>query len=503
MEIGIDLGTTNSCVAYINSDGKPEVIPNSEGGRTTPSVIFFEDEGVIVGQAAKEEALINPEDTVSYIKRHMGEPSFKFSNKDNELFTPEELSAIILKKMKKSAEDFLGEEVTEAVITVPAYFNDAQRKATQDAGNIAGLKVLKIINEPTAAALAYGISQDSQNQNIMIYDLGGGTFDVVIMELKDGDFRVIATNGNRELEGFDFDNALLGYVLNYVEEKHGVDLSEDIYAIEDLREKVEEAKKSLSSKSKTNIIINNDGIRDKIEITVDLFNSLIMDDVKKTLNMIMFTLEDADMDKSDIDKTIFVGGSSRMKLVREMVEDFMGKKPSFELNPDEVVAMGAAIQAHLLKGSDTSDQNIRGVNIIDVNSHSLGLVVQDNDKIDYNNIMIPKNSPLPASFTKVFYTSIENQQAVTVKICEGEDADLDYVTIISDTVQDLPPAEKRDMGSELRVTFNYDINGLISIDIYDAATETSMRAVEFERKANLSKQEVMEKTNKISNIDIE
>lgn len=503
MEIGIDLGTTNSCVAYINSDGKPEVIPNSEGGRTTPSVIFFEDEGVIVGQAAKEEALINPEDTVSYIKRHMGEPSFKFSNKDNELFTPEELSAIILKKMKKSAEDFLGEEVTEAVITVPAYFNDAQRKATQDAGNIAGLKVLKIINEPTAAALAYGISQDSQNQNIMIYDLGGGTFDVVIMELKDGDFRVIATNGNRELGGFDFDNALLGYVLNYVEEKHGVDLSEDIYAIEDLREKVEEAKKSLSSKSKTNIIINNDGIRDKIEITVDLFNSLIMDDVKKTLNMIMFTLEDADIDKSDIDKTIFVGGSSRMKLVREMVEDFMGKKPSFELNPDEVVAMGAAIQAHLLKGSDTSDQNIRGVNIIDVNSHSLGLVVQDNDKIDYNNIMIPKNSPLPASFTKVFYTSIENQQAVTVKICEGEDADLDYVTIISDTVQDLPPAEKRDMGSELRVTFNYDINGLISIDIYDAATETSMRAVEFERKANLSKQEVMEKTNKISNIDIE
>lgn len=238
MEIGIDLGTTNSCVAFINSDGKPEVIPNSEGGRTTPSVIFFEDEGVIVGQAAKEEALINPLDTVSYIKRHMGEPSFKFINKDNELFTPEELSAIILKKMKKSAEDFLGEEVTEAVITVPAYFNDAQRKATQDAGNIAGLKVLKIINEPTAAALAYGISQDSQNQNIMIYDLGGGTFDVVIMELKDGDFKVIATNGNRELGGFDFDNALLGYVLNYIEEKHGVDLSEDMYAIEDLREKV-------------------------------------------------------------------------------------------------------------------------------------------------------------------------------------------------------------------------------------------------------------------------
>lgn len=503
MEIGIDLGTTNSCVAYINSDGKPEVIPNSEGGRTTPSVIFFEDEGVIVGQAAKEEALINPEDTVSYIKRHMGEPSFKFSNKDNELFTPEELSAIILKKMKKSAEDFLGEEVTEAVITVPAYFNDAQRKATQDAGNIAGLKVLKIINEPTAAALAYGISQDSQNQNIMIYDLGGGTFDVVIMELKDGDFRVIATNGNRELGGFDFDNALLGYVLNYVEEKHGVDLSEDIYAIEDLREKVEEAKKSLSSKSKTNIIINNDGIRDKIEITVDLFNSLIMDDVKKTLNMIMFTLEDADMDKSDIDKTIFVGGSSRMKLVREMVEDFMGKKPSFELNPDEVVAMGAAIQAHLLKGSDTSDQNIRGVNIIDVNSHSLGLVAHDDySEKDYNDIIIPKNSPLPASFTKTFTTRSENQSLVQVQVCEGEDMDLEYVTIISDTVHELPQAE-RPIGSKLEITYNYDANGLISVDIFDTATETSMRAVELERKANLSKQEVMEKTNKISNIDIE
>lgn len=323
------------------------------------------------------------------------------------------------------------------------------------------------------------------------------------MELKDGDFRVIATNGNRELGGFDFDNALLGYVLNYVEEKHGVDLSEDIYAIEDLREKVEEAKKSLSSKSKTNIIINNDGIRDKIEITVDLFNSLIMDDVKKTLNMIMFTLEDADMDKSDIDKTIFVGGSSRMKLVREMVEDFMGKKPSFELNPDEVVAMGAAIQAHLLKGSDTSDQNIRGVNIIDVNSHSLGLVVNDSDsQIEFNEIIIPKNSPLPASFTKTFTTRYENQNLVRVQVCEGEDMDLDYVTIISDTTHELPPAE-RPIGSKLEVTYNYDANGLVSVDIYDTATETSMRAVELERKANLSKQEVMEKTNKISNIDIE
>ncbi len=503
MEIGIDLGTTNSCVAYVNQDGKPEVIPNSEGGRTTPSVIFFEDEGVVVGNAAKEEALISPEDTVSYIKRHMGEPSYKFSDKNHELFSPEELSAIILKKMKKSAEDFLGEEVTEAVITVPAYFTDAQRKATQDAGNMAGLKILKIINEPTAAALAYGINQNSQNQNIMIYDLGGGTFDVVIMELKDGNFRVIATNGNRELGGFDFDNALLAYVLNYVEEKHNVDLSEDVYAIEDLREKVEEAKKALSSKAKTNIIINSDGVRDKIEITLELFNSLIEEDVKKTLTMMMFTLEDADMIKDDIDKTIFVGGSSRMKLVREMVEEFMGKKPSFELNPDEVVAMGAAIQAHLLKGADTSDQNIKGVNIIDVNSHALGTIANNVDSgKEENCVIIPKNSPLPASFTASFNLVEDNQDHIKIRICEGEDKDIEYVNIIGETDVQLPQAQ-RSAGAGIEITFSYDVNGIICVDVLDVTTGIKWRVEELERKANLSKQEVMEKANKINNLNIE
>lgn len=256
MEIGIDLGTTNSCVAYIDQDGNPQIIPNDEGGRTTPSVIFFEEDRVIVGNQAKEEALINPEDTVSYIKRHMGDKDFKYARKDGQIFSPEDLSAIILKKLKKIAEDYLGQEVDAAVITVPAYFNDAQRKATQDAANIAGLKVLKIINEPTAAALAYGVGKETGDQTIMIYDLGGGTFDVVIMRLEEGELRVLATNGNRQLGGFDFDNALLSYVIDYLEEKHDLDVYEDPYIIEDLRERVEDAKKALSTKTKTNIVIN-------------------------------------------------------------------------------------------------------------------------------------------------------------------------------------------------------------------------------------------------------
>lgn len=502
MEIGIDLGTTNSCVAYIDQDGNPQIIPNDEGGRTTPSVIFFEEDRVIVGNQAKEEALINPEDTVSYIKRHMGDKDFKYARKDGQIFSPEDLSAIILKKLKKIAEDYLGQEVDAAVITVPAYFNDAQRKATQDAANIAGLKVLKIINEPTAAALAYGVGKETGDQTIMIYDLGGGTFDVVIMRLEEGELRVLATNGNRQLGGFDFDNALLSYVIDYLEEKYDLDVYEDPYVIEDLRERVEDAKKSLSTKTKTNIIINAGGVRDRLEISQDLFNSMIADDVQRTCDMMTFTLEDAGLDWADIDKTIFVGGSSRISLVRQKVEDLVGKKPSFELNPDEVVAIGAAIQASILAGEDRPDQNISGTKIIDVNSHSLGFAAHNDQNVLMNSIMIEKNTPLPAEATNSFYLLNENQQALNIKICEGEDQDINYVTIISDTTIQLPESPRRER-AEVQVTYSYDADGIIHVDVFDVTTGTLMRAVDLERPSNLTKQEILEKKNTISHLEID
>ena len=502
MEIGIDLGTTNSCVAYIDQDGNPQIIPNDEGGRTTPSVIFFDEDRVIVGSQAKEEALINPEDTVSYIKRHMGDKDFKYAKRDGEIFSPEDLSAIILKKLKKSAEDYLGQEVDAAVITVPAYFNDAQRKATQDAANIAGLKVLKIINEPTAAALAYGVGKESGDQKIMIYDLGGGTFDVVIMQLKDGELRVLATNGNRQLGGFDFDNNLLSYVIGYLEEKYDLDVYEDPYMMEDLRERVEDAKKALSTKSKTNIIINAGSVRDKLEVSLDLFNSMIAGDIQRTCDMMTFTLEDAGLEWKDIDKTIFVGGSSRINLVRDRVEALVGKKPSFELNPDEVVAIGAAIQASLLAGQEGPNQNLSGTKIIDVNSHSLGFASFNDQNVLINAIMIEKNTPLPASVTQSFFLMNENQQALGIKICEGEDQDINYVTIISDTEVRLPEAPRPER-AEVQVTYSYDTDGIIHVNVFDVTTETLLQAVELERPSNLTKQEILEKKNKISNLEID
>lgn len=501
MIIGIDLGTTNSAVAFIDKDNNPQIIPNSEGGRVTPSVIYFEDDNPIVGTEAKNEAIIAPEDTIQYIKRKIGDKDFKFARKDGELFSPEELSAIILKKLKKQAEGYLGEEVSGAVITVPAYFTDAQRKATQDAGNIAGLNVLKIINEPTAAALAYGLEQNNEKQRIMIYDLGGGTFDVVVMEINNKELKVLATNGNRNLGGFDFDNALLNYVLEYIENKHGIDLFDDVYAMEDLREKVEEAKKSLSNKQKTSIVVNASGIRDKVEITQELFNSLISGLIEQTIDMMKFTLEDTGLNWSDIDKTILVGGSSRIKLVRDRIEEVTHKKPSLELNPDEVVAIGAAYQGKFLDDKKDLNQDLQGIKIIDVNSHGIGFSAMDNG-VERNYIMIEKNTPIPTDATRSFYTLVENQNLVTLKVCEGDEEDLKYVNIIGETRIKLP-AGQRPKGSEMKFFLSYDKDGLIKLKVWDAFTDTMIDAFELKRDSNLTKEEVVEKTNRISNIDVQ
>ena len=322
------------------------------------------------------------------------------------------------------------------------------------------------------------------------------------MRLEEGELRVLATNGNRQLGGFDFDNALLSYVIDYLEEKYDLDVYEDPYIIEDLRERVEDAKKALSTKTKTNLIINVGGVRDRLEISQDLFNSMIADDVQRTCDMMTFTLEDAGLDWTDIDKTIFVGGSSRISLVRDRVEDLVGKKPSFELNPDEVVAIGAAIQASILAGDDRPDQNISGTKIIDVNSHSLGFAAHNDQNVLVNSIMIEKNTPLPVEVTNSFYLLNENQQALNIKICEGEDQDINYVTIISDITIQLPESPRQER-AEVQVTYSYDVDGIIHVNVLDVTTGILMRAVDLERPSNLTKQEILEKKNTISQLEID
>lgn len=335
----------------------------------------------------------------------------------------------------------------------------------------------------------------------MIYDLGGGTFDVVVMEINNKELKVLATNGNRNLGGFDFDNALLNYVLEYIENKHGIDLFDDVYAMEDLREKVEEAKKSLSNKQKTSIVVNASGIRDKVEITQELFNSLIRGLIEQTIDMVKFTLEDAGLNWSDIDKTILVGGSSRIKLVRDRIEEVTHKKPSLELNPDEVVAIGAAYQGKFLDDKKDLNQDLQGIKIIDVNSHGIGFSAMDNG-VERNYIMIEKNTPIPTDATRSFYTLVENQNLVTLKVCEGDEEDLKYVNIIGETKIKLP-AGQRPKGSEMKFFLSYDKDGLIKLKVWDAFTDTMIDAFELKRDSNLTKEEVVEKTNRISNIDVQ
>ena len=367
--IGIDLGTTNSCVAVLEG-GEPVVIPNAEGARTTPSVVAFKDNERMVGQVAKRQAITNPDKTISSIKREMG-TSYK-KNIDGKDYTPQEISAMILQKLKHDAEAYLGETVTQAVITVPAYFSDSQRQATKDAGRIAGLEVLRIINEPTAAALAYGMDKEN-NQKILVYDLGGGTFDVSILEIGDGVFEVLATNGNNRLGGDDFDQRLMDYIVAEFKKDSGIDLSQDRMALQRLKEAAEKAKIELSSMAQTNVnlpFITADASGPKhLDITISRakFNELISDLIDKTRDCMNIAMKDAGLSNDQIDKVILVGGSTRVPAVQELVKKLTGKNPNLSVNPDEVVAMGAAVQGGVLAG------DVEGILLLDVTPLSLGV----------------------------------------------------------------------------------------------------------------------------------
>ncbi len=465
--IGIDLGTTNSCVAVMEG-GEPVVIPNAEGNRTTPSVVGFKKDGErIIGETAKRQAITNPDRTIISIKRHMG-TDYKVKI-DDKTYTPPEISAMVLRKLKTDAEAYLGTEVTQAVITVPAYFNDSQRQATKDAGRIAGLEVLRIINEPTAAALAYGLDKED-DQTILVYDLGGGTFDVSILELGDGFFEVKATSGNNQLGGDDFDQVIIDYLVEEFKKEHGVDLSKDNAALQRLKDAAEKAKKELSSVLSTTIslpfITVVDGVPQHLEmnLTRAKFEELSAHLVEKTLEPTRQALKDAGLSPSDIDKVVLVGGSTRIPAVQEAVKRLTGKEPHKGVNPDEVVALGAAVQAGVLTGE------VKDVVLLDVTPLSLGIETAGGVFTK----MIERNTTIPTSKSQIFSTYADNQTSVEIHVLQGERAmAADNKTLGRFILSDIPPAPRG--VPQIEVTFDIDANGIVHVSAKDKGTGKSQK----------------------------
>lgn len=481
--IGIDLGTTNSCVAVLEG-GEPVVIPNSEGARTTPSVVAFTKEGErLVGQVAKRQAVVNSDRTVISIKREMG--SNHTVEIDGKKYTPQEISAMILGKLKKDAEAYLGETVTQAVITVPAYFSDSQRQATKDAGRIAGLEVLRIVNEPTAAAFAYGLNKaEDKNQRVMIYDLGGGTFDVSILDIGDGVFEVLATNGNGRLGGDDFDQRIIDYLVDEFKKSNGIDLSKDKMALQRLKEAAEKAKIELSSVLKTNInlpFITADATGPKhldIDLTRAKFDQMTEDLVKKTIQPAQQAMEDAKLTYNDINKVILVGGSTRIPAVVEAVKKLTGKEPYKGINPDECVAMGAAIQAGILAG-DVNDVILLDVTPLSLGIETLGGVCTK---------IIDRNTTIPTSKSQIFSTAADNQTSVSIHVLQGErPMAADNKTLGRFELTGIPPARRGI--PQIEVKFDIDANGIVHVTATDKGTNKA-QSIEITASTNLSEEEI-------------
>ena len=480
--IGIDLGTTNSCVAVMEG-GEPVVIANSEGARTTPSVVSFQANGErLVGQVAKRQAITNPDHTIISIKREMG--TDHKTHIDDKEYSPQEISAMILQKIKADAEAYLGEPVTQAVITVPAYFNDAERQATKDAGRIAGLEVLRIINEPTAASLAYGLDKTDHSEKIFVYDLGGGTFDVSILELGDGVFEVLSTNGDTKLGGDDFDNKVMDYIAETFKAENGIDLRNDKMALQRLKEAAEKAKIELSSSTQTNInlpFITADATGPKhinLDLTRAKFNELTHDLVQRSIEPMKKALADAGLSISQIDKVILVGGSTRIPAVQEAVKNFTGKEPSKGVNPDECVAVGAAIQAGVLTGE------VKDVLLLDVTPLTLGIETMGGIATP----LIERNTTIPAKKSQVFSTAADGQTSVEIHVVQGErQMAADNKTLGRFTLSGIAPAPRGI--PQIEVTFDIDANGIVKVSALDKGTGKEAN-ITITASTNLSDEEV-------------